>query len=82
MLGENHPETAISYNNLAVLYKNQSEYKDATTYYLRAYKIFKFKLGLLHSYTQFTYKNMEISYYKWNPEGNFDQWLEENMEKE
>lgn len=24
---------------------------------------------------------MEISYYKWNPEGNFDQWLEENMEK-
>ena len=82
MLGENHPETAISYNNLAVLYKNQSEYKDATTYYLRAYKIFKFKLGLLHSYTQFTYKNMEISYYKWNPEGNVDQWLEENMEKE
>ena len=60
MLGENHPKTAISYNNLAGLYKNQSEHKNATTYYLRAYKILssgwkkiwkKSKLAAVSEYT-------------------------------
>lgn len=82
VFGESHPYTARSYNNLGAMYEKQGEYEKATTYYLRAYNIFKFKLGLHHSYTQFTYKDMEISYYKWNPDGNFEQWLEENTEND
>ncbi len=77
ILEENHPDTATSYNNLAYVYASQGKYKIALVYYLKAYKILIFKLGLQHPNTQIVYKNMEIAYSEWNPEGNFNQWLEE-----
>ena len=73
ILGENHPDTATSYNNLAGVYASQEKYKMALVYYLKAYKIFVFKLGLQHPNTQIVYENMKIAYFKWNPEGNFNQ---------
>ena len=27
-------------------------------------------------------ENMKIAFYKWNPEGNFEQWLEENKKEQ
>lgn len=48
VLGEEHPDTAVSYNNLAVLYRSQGKYKAALDYYVRAYKIFKNKFGSGH----------------------------------
>ena len=31
--------------------------------------------------TQIVYKNFELAYMEYNPEGNFEQWLEEKMKE-
>ena len=41
VLGENHPNTAASYNNLALVYKNEGEYKKAKELYLKSLNIRK-----------------------------------------
>ena len=81
VLGEEHPDTAISYNNLAGVYHDQEKYKVSLSYYYKAYKIFVSKLGANHSRTITVYYNMEITYFDYNPEGNFEQWLEEKMKE-
>jgi len=81
VLGKEHPSTATSYNNLAGVYYRQGEYKKALAYSLKAYKNLLFKLGLSHPHIQIVYKNMQVAYSNWNPEGNFEQWLEENMKE-
>lgn len=81
ILGEKHPDTAISYNNLAHVYEGQGEYKLALAYYLKAYIIGIAKLGFNHPTTQIVHENMKNIHSKWNPEGNFEQWLEEQMKE-
>lgn len=81
VLGEEHPDTAASYNNLALLYKAQEKYSEALFYYLKAYKICVYKLGLNHLSIQISNKNMELAYLESNSEGNFEQWLEEKMKE-
>ncbi len=81
VLGKEHPETAISYNNLALLYFMRKEYKISLVYCIKAYKIFVFKLGAGYPDTKISYLNMEIIYKKYNPKGNFNQWLEEKMKE-
>ena len=39
-------------------------------------------LGEAHPNAQIILKNMKIAFYKWNPEGNFEQWLEENKKEQ
>ena len=39
MLGTDHPDTATSLNNLAVVYDNQGRYEKAESHYLRALAI-------------------------------------------
>lgn len=82
VLGEGHPDIAISYNNLAEVYRHRGEYKIALDYYLNSYKVLKFRLGLNHPHTQIVFQNLKKAYSEWDTEGNFEQWLEENMEKE
>ena len=79
VLGEEHPSTAKGYNNLAGVYYAQGEYHKAMTHYLKAYIILLVRLGTDHPNTGVVLKNMRIAYYKWNPEGDFSQWLEEKM---
>ena len=81
VLGEDHPDTAVSYNNLAALYYSQKKYGFALSYYIKAYKIFINKLGFEHPYTKMSCENMEMAYAECNPEGNFEQWLEEQMKE-
>ncbi len=81
ILGKEHPSTATSYNNLAGIYNNQGEYKKALRYYQKAYNIFLLKLGQNHPSTQIVYENMKLEYTKWNAEGDFEQWLEENIKR-
>ncbi len=82
MIGEEHPDTAVTYNDLAGIYLKQEKYKSALEYLLKSYKILEFKLGLNHQNTQIVYENMKIAYCEWNPEGNFEQWLDEKMKEE
>ena len=82
VLGEEHPDTAISYHNLAVVYESQGEYKRALAFYLKSFKVLVFKLGINHTNTQYVYKNMKGAFCEWDSGDNFEKWLEENMEKE
>lgn len=79
--GDDHPYTAVGYNELGRVYEIQCEYELAFFYYLKAYMICKLKLGSGHQNTQKIYKNIEILHSNWNPEGNFEQWLEEKMKE-
>ena len=80
-MGESHPDTTSSYNNLAYVYTEQGDYKKALSYYFRAYKILESTFRVNHQRMNIVYKNMEKTYNKWNPDGNFKQWLEEKMKK-
>ena len=66
---------------MAVLYESQGEFKIALNYYLKAYRILFLKFGLQHPDTQIVYENMKVSYFELNPEGNFNQWLEEKKQE-
>lgn len=79
MLGENHPDVANSYNNLADICNKLGENKIALDYYIKAYLIVTFHFKSSHPYTQNIYNNMKMAYLQWNPKGNFNQWLEEQM---
>ncbi|MFM7469656.1 MAG: tetratricopeptide repeat protein, partial [Vampirovibrionales bacterium] len=50
-LGENHPDTANSLNNLAGLYEDTGRYHEAKTYLLQASVIFVKTLGFEHPNT-------------------------------
>ena len=61
VLGENHPDTAISYNNIGVVYYNLGDYDKALEYYNKALEIRKAVLGESHPFTQHTLENIEIA---------------------
>lgn len=52
-MGENHPHTASSYNNIGVVYKNLGDYD-------KALEIRKDILGESHPFTQHTLQNIAI----------------------
>ncbi len=82
VLGEEHPSTAASYNNLAGVYVYQNKYEIALAYQMKAFKIFIDILGFDHPNTQVSLQNMKITYEKWNPEGDFEQWLDNKMNEQ
>ncbi|MFM8299162.1 MAG: tetratricopeptide repeat protein, partial [Microcystis aeruginosa] len=51
LLGDNHPDVAISLNNLAQLYKYQGRYLEAEPLYLQALAIAEQALGENHPTT-------------------------------
>lgn len=81
VFGEEHPETATSYNNLSRLHFSQEKYNLALAYCVKSYNILKKRLGFEHPKTQKYRHNTETIYAKCNPEGDFNQWLEDQMNK-
>ncbi len=81
ILGENHLDTAMSYNNLATLYFSYKKYELALSYYIRAFRICINKFGFEYPDATIYLQNMEITFEEWKPEGNFKQWLEEQMQE-
>ena len=71
-LGEDHPDVAISLNNLAELYYNQGRYKEAEPLYRHALKILKQTLGPDHPEVAITRENMRALYKKLGK----DEWTE------
>lgn len=51
-LGTQHPATASSLNNLAMLYERQGKYEQAAPLYMRALAICEYILGPNHPNTQ------------------------------
>lgn len=78
VLGENHLDTAASFNNLGFVYEEEGEYEKALGCVLKAYKIL---LTLNDPGAKTVYNNLEFTYSELHPDGNFEQWLEEKMEK-
>ena len=61
VLGENHPDTAMSYCNIGVVYGNLGEYDKALEYFNKALEIYKAILGESHPYTQTILRNIAIA---------------------
>ena len=62
-LGDQHPDTAISLNNLAVLYKSMGRYEAAELLYLESMKIWKEQLGDRHPDTATGLNKLAVLYY-------------------
>ncbi len=59
-LGANHPNTAVSLNNLAGLYESTGRYTEAEPLYVRAVEIVENNLGINHPSTQIFRTNLQI----------------------
>ena len=61
-LGDRHPYTALSLNNLAELYRSQGRYGEAEPLYLEALEIYKAALGERHPNTALSLNNLATLY--------------------
>jgi len=61
-LGDRHPDTASSYNNLAALYESMGRYEEALPLYQLALEISKEQLGDRHPDTATSYNNLAELY--------------------
>jgi tetratricopeptide (TPR) repeat protein len=63
-LEDSHPDVAIIYNNLALIYYLQSEYEEAESLYLSALEIYQQRLGGIHPDVATIQWNLGILYQK------------------
>ena len=63
-LGTDHPDTAATYNNLALVYQDMGDLPRALEYHEKALTIREAKLGKDHPDTATTYNNLGALYYK------------------
>jgi tetratricopeptide (TPR) repeat protein len=61
-LGDEHPDTAKSLNNLALLYTSQGKYAEAEPLYKRALRIYEGQLGGEHPDTATSLNNLALLY--------------------
>jgi tetratricopeptide (TPR) repeat protein len=62
-LGEEHPDVALSLNNLALLYSAQGRYTEAEPLYLQALELRKRLLGEEHPHVALSLNNLALLYY-------------------
>jgi len=73
-LGENHPHTLETKNDLAVLYKEQGDYDKAEPLLLEALKGRRLKLGDKHPHTIESMKSLINLYEAWNKSEEAEKW--------
>jgi tetratricopeptide (TPR) repeat protein len=78
-LGKEHPDTATTYNNMAFVYDNQGDYDKALEWYLKSYRIRLNVLKAEHPYTIGTYNGMKDTFEKSGKDGDFEEWLDEQV---
>jgi tetratricopeptide (TPR) repeat protein len=69
-LGEQHPDTAASLNNLARLYQAQGRYDEAEPLYQQALAIMRERLGEQHPHTAASLNNLAMLY---QAQGRYDE---------
>ncbi|MDR0917938.1 MAG: DUF2225 domain-containing protein [Oscillospiraceae bacterium] len=62
IFGKNHPDTATSYNDIGVVYKDKGDYEKALEYFFKALKIQKKVLEKEHPDTATSYNNIGTIY--------------------
>ena len=73
LYGKEHENTAATYNNIGVAYRNQGNYPKALEYYGKALAIYEKVLGKDHPYTAQSYNNIGLVYKK---QGDYPRALE------
>ncbi len=74
VLGKEHPSTATTYNNIAVVYDSQGDYAKALEWYYKALAIREKKLGKEHPFTATTYNNIAGVYDSQGDYANALEW--------
>lgn len=74
MLGEDHPLTLQSKNDLGILYKEQVRYQDAEQLLLEALEGRRRKLGDKHQHTLESLDNIIRLYEAWGKPEKADEW--------
>ena len=73
-LGDDHPDTLESKNDLAVLYKEQGIYNKAEPLLLEALEGRRLKLGDTHPHTLESWNNLIELYEAWGKPEQANQW--------
>jgi len=73
-LGDTHPDTLQSKNDLALLYKEQGLYDKAEQLLLEAVKGRRLKLGDTHPHTIESWNNLIALYEAWNKPEKAKEW--------
>ena len=73
-LGDDHPDTLESKNDLAILYKEQGAYDKAEPLLLAAAEGRRLKLGDTHPHTLESWHNLIGLYEAWNKPDQAAQW--------
>jgi len=60
VLGEEHPDTATTYNNIAGVYSSQGDYPRALEWFQKALIILELRLGNQHPNTIVVIDNMKL----------------------
>ena len=58
VLGEEHPSTAATYNNLGMAYHSKGDYDKAIEFFEKALNIYEQKFGECHKYTKIVLENL------------------------
>lgn len=72
-LGETHPSTATSYNNIGMIWHSKGAYDKAIEYYEKDLKITSYTLGEKHPSTSTSYNNLGLA---WDAKGEYDKAIE------
>jgi tetratricopeptide (TPR) repeat protein len=81
-LGDDHPDTQESKNNLAVLYKEQAQYQDAEDLLLQELEDRRLKLGDTHPHTLESWRNLIELYEAWNKPEKAMEWRAKLLQTE
>lgn len=81
-LGESHPQVAIIDCKLANIFEKRGDSSKALKYNLIGYRILARKVMQIHPDYQKAYKNLQRVFLVCNPNGDFEQWLEEQMKEQ
>jgi tetratricopeptide (TPR) repeat protein len=73
-LGDDHPDTLESMNDLAILYKEQARYDEAEQLLLKAVEGRRLKLGDTHPFTLESWHNLIELYEAWGKPEKAKEW--------
>ena len=73
-MGDDHPHTLESKNDLALLYKKQGDHDKAEPLLLEAVKGRRLKLGDTHPHTKESLKNLIELYEAWDKPEKAEEW--------
>ncbi|MEE1092130.1 MAG: tetratricopeptide repeat protein, partial [Prevotella sp.] len=60
VFGTEHPDVALSYNNIGEVYHSQGDFQKALEYHNKALEIYKKTIGTEHQYTKTVMENIDF----------------------